>query len=100
MLKRGVPLKLPQLGAASVGRFFPSQCNVQVDDARKAIVMTTSGTGYVVLPFTRRVGFYVGMGIEYLPDFRLEDDGMYVWGTFSRFVTPPDLRILGVENAL
>ncbi len=100
MLKRGVPLKLPQLGTASVGRFFPSQCNVQVDDARKAIVMTASGTGYVVLPFTRRVGFYVGLGIEYLPDFRLEDDATYVWGTFSRFVTPPDLRILGVENAL
>ena len=51
MLKRGVPLKLPQLGPASVGRFFPSQCHVQVDDARKAIVMTASGTGYVLLPF-------------------------------------------------
>ena len=98
MLKRGVPLKLPQLGAASVGRFFPSQCNVQVDDARKAIVMTASGTGYVLLPFTRRVGFYVGMGVEYLPDFRLEEDAMYVWGKFGRFVAPPDLRILGVEN--
>lgn len=98
MLKRGVPLKLPQLGAASVGRFFPSQCHVQVDDARKAIVMSASGTGYVLLPFTRRVGFYVGMNVEYLPDFRLEEDAMYVWGKFSRFVAPPDLRILGVEN--
>ncbi|HVH40730.1 MAG TPA: hypothetical protein VM925_00250 [Labilithrix sp.] len=98
MLKRGVPLKLPQLGAASVGRFFPSQCNVQVDDARKAIVMTASGSGYVMLPFTRRVGFYVGMGVEYLPDFRLEEDATYVWGKFNRFVAQPDLRILGVEN--
>ncbi len=98
MLKRGVPLKLPQLGPASVGRFFPSQCHIQVDDARKAIVMTASGTGYVLLPFTRRVGFYVGMGVEYLPDFRLEKDAMYVWGKFSRFIAPPDLRILGVEN--
>jgi hypothetical protein len=98
MLKRGVPLKLPQFGPASVGRFFPSQCNVQVDDGRKAIVMTAAGSGYVMLPFTRRVGFYVGMSVEYLPDFRLEEDAMYVWGKFSRFVAQPDLRILGVEN--
>ncbi|MBX3212626.1 MAG: hypothetical protein KF850_11380 [Labilithrix sp.] len=98
MLKRGVPLKLPQFGAASVGRFFPSQCDVKVDDAKKAIVMTASGTGYVMLPFTRRVGFYVGIGVEYLPDFRLEEDAMWVWGRFSRFVTQPDLRVLGVEN--
>jgi hypothetical protein len=98
MLERGVPLKLPQLGNASVGRFFPSQCFVQVDDARQAIVMSASGTGYVGLPVTRRVGFYVGMTVEYLPDFRLEADSTYVWGRFSRFISPPDLRIVGVEN--
>ena len=98
MLKRGVPLKLPQLGNASVGRFFPNQCFVQVDDTRKAIVMSASGTGYATLPVTRRVGFYVGMTVEYLPDFRLESDATYVWGQFSRFVSPPDLRIVGVEN--
>ncbi len=57
MLKRGVPLKLPQLGNASVGRFFPTTCVVQVDDARKAIVMTAAGTGYATLPVARRVGF-------------------------------------------
>ncbi|HSO35286.1 MAG TPA: hypothetical protein VLT33_22310 [Labilithrix sp.] len=98
MLKRGVPLKLPQLGNASVGRFFPGQCVVQVDDARKAIVMTASGTGYATLPVARRVGFSVAMTVEYLPDFRLESDSTYVWGKFSRFVSPPDMRILGVEN--
>lgn len=98
MLKRGVPLKLPQFGPASIGRFFPSQCNVQVDDARQAIVMNAAGSGYVMLPFTRRVGFYVGLSVEYLPDFRMEEDATYVWGRFNRFVSPPDLRILGVEN--
>jgi hypothetical protein len=98
MLKRGVPLKLQQLGNASVGRFFPQQCAVQVDDARKAIVMTASGTGYATLPVTRRVGVYVGMSVEYLPDFRMESDATYVWGNFSRFITPPDMRIVGVEN--
>lgn len=98
MLKRGVPLKLPQLGNASVGRFFPNQCVVKVDDARKAMAVSVSGTGYVGLPMARRVGFYVGMTVEYTPDFRLESDATYVWGRFSRFISPPDLRIVGVEN--
>jgi hypothetical protein len=100
MLKRGVPLKLPELGAASVGRFFPSQCNTQIDDARRALVMSIAGTGYVFLPFTQRIGFYFGTTVEYLPDFRLEEDATYVWGKFNRFVTSPDLRILGVENPI
>lgn len=99
MLKRGVPLMLPQFGAASVGRFFPSQCLIQVDDGRKAIVMSVAGTGYVMLPFTRRIGFSVSMAVEYLPDFRLEDDATYVWGKFGRFTSQPDMRIMGVENA-
>jgi hypothetical protein len=100
MLKRGVPLKLPAFGNASVGRFFPAQCQVQVDDARKVLVMSASGTGYATLPVARRVGFYVGMSVEYAPDFRLEEDATYVWGKFSRFVSQPDMRIVGVENPL
>lgn len=98
MLKRGVPLKLALLGASSVGRYFPDQCRVQVDDARHSIVMTASGSGYATLPVARRVGFYSSIAVEYVPDFRLEDDSMYVWGKFSRMVVPPELRILGVES--
>jgi hypothetical protein len=100
MLKRGVPLKLPQLGATSIGRFFPQTCHVQVDDPRKTMVMTVSGTGYVTLPVTRRVGFSITMGVEYAPDFRLADDSVYVWGKFTRFVAQPDMRIVGVENPI
>ncbi|MFO0667740.1 MAG: hypothetical protein U0174_27555 [Polyangiaceae bacterium] len=98
MLKRGVPLKLAALGNASVGRFFPQQCQVQVDDARHVIVMTASGTGYASMPVTKRVGFYCGLSVEYRPDFRMEEDSIYVWGRFSRLMAAPDLRILGVEN--
>ena len=98
MTKRGMPLKIAQLGAASVGRFFPGQCQVQIDDARKVMILTTSGSGYVTLPVTRRVGFAITMTVEYLPDFRLESDAMYVWGKFHRFVVDPNLQIAGVEN--
>jgi hypothetical protein len=98
MTKRGVPLKLAAFGAASIGRFFPQTCNVQVDDARHVMVVTITGTGYANVPVARRVGFYVGMSVEYQPDFRMEDDAIYVWGRFTRFVSAPDMRVVGVEN--
>ena len=98
MQKRGLPLKISQLGAASVGRFFPAQCNVQVDDTRQVMTVTVTGTGYATLPVARRVGFAVGITVEYTPDFRLESDATYVWGKFNRFTTDPQIQIVGVEN--
>lgn len=98
MLKRGVPLKLALVGPNSIGRFFPSQCAAHVDDAQRTMRVDVTGSGYVVLPFTRRVGFYAGLSVEYQPDFHLTDDAMYVWGRFNRVLAPPDLRLLGVEN--
>src|SRR4051812_29103676 len=62
--------------------------------------MTTTGTGYAILPFTRRVGFSVGMSVVYRPDFRMESEGVWVWGRFDRFASAPDLRIIGVENPI
>ena len=100
MQKRGLPLKLAALGPNSVGRFFPQQCSTQVDDAQRTMAVTVSGTGYAMLPVTRRVGFYAAISVEYRPDFRMEEDATYVWGRFSRLLAPPDLRILGVENQL
>lgn len=100
MAKRGVPLKMSALGTASVGRFFPQTCNVRVDDANRAVITDVSGTGYAFLPVARRVGFYCRLSIEFKPDFRLEEDSMYVWGKFSRMVAPPELRLIGVENSV
>ena len=100
MLKRGLPLKISQLGAASVGRFFPAQCNVQVDNQRQVMTVTVTGTGYATLPVARRVGFSVGITVEYAPDFRLESDAIYVWGKFNRFTTDPQFQIVGVENPI
>jgi hypothetical protein len=100
MLKRGVPLKFAPLGAASVGRFFPDNCRVTVDNASQTMQLYASGTGYVFLPVTRRVGFYAGVAVEYRPDFHLDDDDIYVWGRFNRLLAAPDLRLLGVENSV
>lgn len=98
MLKRGVPLKLGALGPSSLGRFFPEQCEVRVDDATRTVAVRAAGSGYAMLPVTRRVGFGVQVIVEYRPDFRLEEDATYVWGRYNRLLAPPDIRLLGVEN--
>lgn len=99
MLKAGVPLKVPPLGNASVGRFFPESCETTVDDARQTLTVKLAGTGYATLPVARRLGFSCAVTVEYAPDFYLaEDDSVYVWGKFVRLVSPPELRIVGVEN--
>ncbi len=100
MKKRGVPLKMSALGPQTVGRFFPQDCQVSVDEAHHTIAVQASGTGYVMLPLVRRVGFFCGIAVEYRPDFHVTDESLYVWGQFNRVLAPPDLRILGVENSL
>ena len=100
MLKRGVPLRVASLGPNSVGRFFPTQCQAQVNDADRSMAVFVAGSGYAFLPFARRVGFSAQARVEYRPDFRLESDSVYVWGRVSRLLEPPTLRILGVENPM
>jgi hypothetical protein len=100
VLKRGVPLKLQALGSSSIGRFFPQQCSVVVNDTTHTMIVNITGSGYASTEVTKRVGFYCGMSVEYRPDFRFEGDSMYVWGMFNRLMSQPDLRILGVENPL
>ncbi|MEO8876212.1 MAG: hypothetical protein ABI461_11540 [Polyangiaceae bacterium] len=100
MLKRGVPLKLTLLGPDNIGRFFPAQCVVHVDDNARTMRLDVTGQGYVILPVTKRVGFYAGVGVEFTPDFHLGDDATYVWGRFKQIDGIPDLRLLGVENPL
>lgn len=99
VLKRGAPLKLGSLGSASVGRFFPTQCDAQVDEERRTLLLRVTGTGYASLPVARRVGFQATVAVEYAPDFFLaDDDSTYVWGKFTRLPAQPDFRIIGVEN--
>jgi hypothetical protein len=97
MTKKGVPLKM---GGATVGRFFPTQCNVQLSDPDRSMAVAIAGSGYAFLPMARRVGFTATARVEFRPDFRLESDATYVWGRFSRMIEGPTLRVTGVENGL
>jgi hypothetical protein len=99
MQKRGMPLKMPALGTPnSVGRYIPRTCTVQVNDAARTMAVTVTGDGYAFLPAIRRVGFYAAVSVEYRPDFRMEEDAVYVWGRFNRTLDAPKLQILGAEN--
>lgn len=98
MLARGVPIKLALLGPDNIGRFFPTQCAVHVDDNQRTMRLDVTGQGYAYLPVTKRVGFYAGIAVEFTPDFKLTDDATYVWGRFKQIDGQPDLRLLGVEN--
>lgn len=99
LLKRGVPVRSATIGSrGSIGRFFPQQCRVEVDNGTRTMKVQVAGLGYAYVPVVKRVGFSADVIVVYKPDFRLEKDSVYVWGRFAGMVKNPDLRILGVEN--
>lgn len=99
MVKRGVGLKLQDNGAA-VGRFFPTGCNVDVDNQNQLVTVHFTGTGYAFTPVSRRVGFRCTASVQYRPDFYLGEDDIYVWGKVNRIVNGPNFELGYVENKL
>lgn len=97
MVKRGVGLRYPDPGP-TVGRFFPAQCHVDVDNQNQLITVHFRGTGYAYTAATRRVGFQCNASVQYRPDFYLADDDIYVWGKVNRIVSGPNFELGYVEN--
>jgi hypothetical protein len=99
MLKRGAPLNFVP-GGNTIGRFFPTTCNTQVDDGRQMATIHFSGTGYGWTPIAGRVGFSMETAVEYRPDFQLTDDAVYVFARTNRVVYGPVFTIGSIENRL
>lgn len=99
MLKRGAPLRLIP-GGNAIGRFFPTTCRSSVNDDQHTLTLTFGGTGYAWTPVAARVGFAVDASVEYRPDFRMEEDAVYVWARMNRVVSGPNFAIGSVENKL
>lgn len=99
MLKQGIPLRL-QERAPAIGRFFPQQCNAQVDNTRQTVVVDFYGTGYGYVAPAKRVGFSCGGAIEFRPDFQIVGNDIYVWGKLNRIVNGPNFQVQYVENKL
>ena len=97
--RQGLPLRLDPRSAA-VGRFFPNRCHTALDEARRVVTVSLGGTGYGYAPVSGRVGFALDATIEYRMDFRIASRGIYVWGVPNRTPTPPQFRVLSVENRL
>lgn len=97
LTKRGLSLRLQERSPA-IGRFFPSQCSFDVDNARQVVVVHFNGSGYGYLNPAKRVGFTAGGSIEYRPDFMIAGEDMYVWGKMNRIVRGPDFQLGYVEN--
>lgn len=86
-------------GANTTGRFYPSSCRCEVDQARRSVVLHFSGTGYTWTAVAGRVGFSADASVEYAMDWKKSKRRtMYIWGRFARLVSGPDIRLGGVEN--
>jgi hypothetical protein len=97
MTKKGAPLKLAPDGN-TVGRFFPTRCRHDVNDAAQTVTIHFGGSGYAWTPVAGRVGFSVDASIEYGMDFWLGEDSMYVWAKTKNVVYGPEFKIGYVEN--
>ena len=99
MLKRSVPVRL-QDRAPAVGRFFPTSCNVSINDRGRVIVVSIGGTGYGYVQPARRVGFAVTGSVEYRPDFVIAGDDTYLWAKVNRVVDGPHFQAGYMENPI
>lgn len=99
LLRRSAPLRLTSNGNV-VGRMFPTGCAHRVDDARQTLTLEFSGTGYAWTPLAGRVGFSARAGVEYRPDFSLQEDATYVWARTQRLLFPTEFRVGSIENKL
>ncbi|MBK8251594.1 MAG: hypothetical protein IPK82_02870 [Polyangiaceae bacterium] len=97
MLKQGLSLRLQERQPA-IGRFFPSQCSYAVDDNRRTVAVSFSGTGYGYTTATKRVGFSVSGTIELRPGIQLAGDKAYVFGHFNRIIMGPTFQVGYIEN--
>jgi hypothetical protein len=98
MQKRGAALKLTSDEIS--GRFFPSQCQSQVDDATQTVSVHFAGTGYAWTPVAGRIGFSCVVKVEYRPDFTMTEDALYVFGRMNRIVEGPTFTVLSIENPM
>jgi len=99
MTKRGVGLRMQDRGPI-VGRFYPTNCSIDVDSEHQLVTVHFSGTGYAFTPLSKRVGFSTSASVQYRADFYLGEEDIYVWGKVHRIVNGPNFQLGYVENPL
>ncbi len=99
VLKTSVPLKL-QDQSPTIGRYFPSSCSYQINEQNRTVAVSIDGGGYAYLPTVKRIGFNLNVTAEYAFDFRLHDEGAWIWGQLSRTLNGPTFKMTSSENKL
>ncbi len=97
MLQRSAPLRL-SAGGNIVGRFFPTACRTEVNDARQTVILHFGGTGYAWTPVAARIGFSAEASVEYRMDFWLGETAVYVWARSAGILRGPEFKVGSVEN--
>jgi hypothetical protein len=96
MTKRNAPLTLAA-DAAVIGRFFPQHCAQRMLDNGDLWVQF-DGFGYAWTNLSRKVTFTSAATLQYNQDFKCaDDDSIYAYFD-TRLVSPPDFRVLGIEQ--
>ncbi|MBI4950517.1 MAG: hypothetical protein HY908_00645 [Myxococcales bacterium] len=99
MLKIGLPLRLQDRGAA-IGRYFPAQCSVDIDNQNKLVTVNFAGTGYAWHTLTKRIGFSAVASVQYRVDFYLGEEDLYLWAKSNGIPNGPSFRLGYVENPI
>lgn len=96
MTTRNAPLRLTPNGNV-VGRFFPQHCTQQTL-ANGDLWVQFDGFGYAWTALSKKVTFTSAATIQYNQDFKCaEDNSIYAYFD-TRSVTPPDFRVLQIEQ--
>jgi hypothetical protein len=98
MTTRNAPLKLVP-DAPVIGRFFPQHCTQQVLDNGDLWVQF-DGFGYAWTALSKKVTFTSAATIQYNQDFKCADDNSIYAYFDTRTVSPPDFRMVQVEQPL
>jgi hypothetical protein len=96
MTTRSAPLKLAA-DAPVIGRFFPQHCTQRMLDNGDLWVQF-DGMGYAFTNLSRKVTFTSAATIQYNEDFRCADDNSIFAYFDTRQVSPPDFRVLQIEQ--
>jgi len=96
MTTRNAPLKL-SADSPVVGRFYPQHCTQrQLDNGD--LWVQFDGMGYAWTNLSKKVTFTSAATIQYNEDFKCaEDNSVYAYFD-TRTVSPPDFRILQIEQ--
>lgn len=100
LMLRGTPLRLSD-GQPVIGRYFAETCHTKSIDTleKSSVVVQFGGYGFAWTAATGRLGFRAQGLLELSPDFRIQQEAMYVYFRPIQ-VDTSDFELLMTESSL